>query len=199
MVETSHPTAQKLIETVSSMLDGENPNDILVDEVLKISGVSRGSLYHHFGDFPGLIECTLLSRFTANVEADGKAMRKIAEAATTKEEYWSRIRKLSANTQLPSRAPARAERARLISLATSGGEFAEALAAAQDRLTDELAASITHAQAKGWVNPRLSPRAIALFLQAYSLGRAIDDVAGTHVSNKEWIELIDAVLTSFEA
>ena len=43
MVETSHPTAQKLIETVSSMLDGENPNDILVDEVLKISGVSRGS------------------------------------------------------------------------------------------------------------------------------------------------------------
>ena len=44
-----HPTAEKLIDTVSEMLDGEHPHAILVDDVLSASGVSRGALYHHFG------------------------------------------------------------------------------------------------------------------------------------------------------
>ena len=187
------------METVSTMLDGTNPHDILVDDVLQISGISRGSLYHHFGDFTGLIETTLLARFSANVEADGKAMWQIAESAKSKDDYWQKIRKLSANTQLPSRAPIRAERARLISMASTGGDFAAALAAAQDRLTQALADSISHAQSKGWVNPTFSPRAISLFVQAYSLGRAIDDVAKAHLPNKEWVNLIDTVLATFEA
>jgi AcrR family transcriptional regulator len=180
------------------MLDGSNPHDILVDEVLRISGISRGSLYHHFGDFDGLIHTTLMTRFAANVEADGAAMRNVAESATSKEDYWNRIRQLSAQTQVPSRAPVRAERARLIGMASLGGEFAEALATVQDRLTEVMSEAIAHAQTKGWVNPALSPRALSLFLQAYSLGRAIDDIAGIHVPNQEWVELIDTVLASFE-
>ena len=183
---------------MASILDGSNPHDILVDEVLRVSGISRGSLYHHFGDFDGLVHTTLMTRFAANVEADGAAMRHVAESATSKEDYWNRIRQLSAQTQVPSRASIRAERARLIGMASLGGEFAAALASVQDRLTEVMAEAIAQAQTKGWVNPALSPRALSLFLQAYSLGRAIDDIAGTHVPNQEWVELIDTVLASFE-
>lgn len=193
-----HPTALKLVSAVATMLEGANPYEILVDDVLKESGISRGSLYHHFGDFDGLIHTTLLMRFSANVEADGAAMRKLADSATSQEDYWNRIRQLSAATQIPSRASIRAERARLIGMASVGGDFALRLAAVQDRLTQVMAEAIEHAQSKGWVKPSLSPRALALFLQAYSLGRAIDDISGTHVPNSEWLELIDTVLASFE-
>ena len=75
---------------MASRLDGSNPHDILVDEVLRVSGISRGSLYHHFGDFDGLIHTTLMTRFAANVEADGAAMRHVAESAISKEDYWNR-------------------------------------------------------------------------------------------------------------
>jgi hypothetical protein len=34
-------------------------------------------------------------------------------------------------------------------------------------------------------------------LQAYSLGRAVDDVAETQVPNEDWLALIDVVLRSF--
>jgi AcrR family transcriptional regulator len=189
----------KLVATVATMLEGANPHDILVDDVLKESGISRGSLYHHFGDFDGLIHATLLIRFSTNVEADGAAMWHLADTATSQEDYWNRIRQLSAATQVPSRAPIRAERARLIGMASVSSEFAGKLAAVQDRLTEVMAEAIEHGQSKGWVNPALSPRALSLFLQAYSLGRAIDDISGTHVPNQEWVDLIDTVLASFEA
>lgn len=199
MVESPHPTAAKLMDTVSTMLDSDNPHDILVDEVLRISGVSRGSLYHHFGDFRGLIHATLLRRFSQNVEADTRAMWNIAEHADSKDSYWSKIRELSAATQVPERAPIRAERARLVSLASSDELFAQALAREQERLTQGMADAVALAQGKGWVKSQLSPLAITVFLQSYSLGRAVDDISETRVPNKEWVALIDSVLTTFES
>lgn len=199
MNEAHHPTAQKLMDTVSTMLNGQDPYDVLVDEVLRLSGVSRGSLYHHFGDFPGLIQATLLQRFSVNVDADVAALEKLARDATSKQDYWERIRKLSSITQVPERAPVRAERARLISLAASGNAFADSLSEEQDRLTSAMAAAIQTAQDKGWVKASLSPRSIAVFLQAYSLGRAVDDIAGNKVPNDEWVFVVETALSSFEA
>lgn len=194
-----HSTAERLISTVSDLLDGSTPNEILVDVVLARSGVSRSSVYHHFEDFQGLIEATLLRRFSANVDADAKVMADVAENATSKEEYWDRIHKLSAATQIPERAPIRAERARIISLAASNKRFGENLAVQQDRLTDAIAFSIAQAQVKGWVKPELDSRTIAVFLQAYSLGRAVDDSSSKHVNNANWVALIDQFLTTLKS
>lgn len=198
MTESIHPTALKLMETVSVMLDSANPHDILVDEVLKNSGVSRSSVYHHFGDFPGLVQATLLRRFSQNVDADGEAMMAVVQGSTSKEEYWTRIRELSAVTQLPSRAPIRAERARIISMASSDPDFRRALSREQDRVTRVMAEAIAIAQEKGWVTATLSPLAIAVFLQAYSLGRAVDDLASVNIPNEEWVQLVEKVLGAFE-
>lgn len=199
MTEQLHPTAAKLVLTVSEMLDSEHPHDILVDEVLRISGVNRGSLYHFFGDFPSLIRATLLRRYSANVSADARAMRSVAETAQSSDEYWSNIRELSTHTQVSDRAPVRAERARLLSLSSSDAAFAEALAAEQQTITSAMAESIAVAQQKGWVDAQLSPSAIAVFLQAYSLGRAVDDVSTNHVSDGEWQRVVERAISSFRA
>lgn len=187
------------MNTVSSMLDSGESTVVLVDDVLEKSGISRGSLYHHFGDFENLVHTTLIARFSANVEADARGIWKAVESAKSKEDFWRQIRKLSALTQVPERAAVRAERARLISMATARDDFAASLAKEQDRLTGMMADAIAVAQDKGWVKSTFSSRAITLFLQAYSLGRAVDDIAETHISNHEWVDLIDTVLATFEA
>ncbi len=181
------------------MLDSENPHDILVDEVLRRSGVQRGSLYHFFGDFPSLVRATLLHRFSVNVAADGAAMQAVAERASSKEDYWNKIKELSALTQVPERAGVRAERARLISLASSDTDFAVALASEQQRVTESMAKAIAAAQGKGWVAEHLNPHAIAVFLQAYSLGRAVDDVSAEHLDNEHWQRVVEAAIGAFEA
>jgi AcrR family transcriptional regulator len=192
-----HPTAERLIETVSAMLDSTEPLNIRIDEVLRQSGITRGALYHHFGGFPALVEATLLRRFTANVKSDGQAMHNVADESKTADEYWTRIHELSAVTQLPSRLAIRLERARLVGLAAEESSFSRALAQEQERVTQELTEAIALAQQKGWVRTELNPRAIATFLQAYSLGRVVDDVAATHLPNEDWLALIDFVLASF--
>lgn len=199
MAEALHPTAEQLLATVSAMLDGEHPQDILVDEVLARSGISRGSLYHHFGDFPGLIEAALLRRFSVNVDTDAQAMAHVSTTSTSKEDYWMRMRELSAHTQLPQRAPMRAERARIIALAASNERFGKALSIEQDRLTEAMTSAISIAQEKGWVKPSLNPRAIAVFLQAYTLGRAVDDISNAHVDNNDWLALIEVVTAPLES
>jgi AcrR family transcriptional regulator len=192
-----HPTAERLIETVSSMLDGSEPLGVTIDEVLRQSGITRGALYHHFGSFPALVEETLIRRFAANVASDGKAMRFVADESTSGDEYWARILELSALTQSRAQTATRLERARLLGLAAEESSFSRALATEQERVTEELSEAIAVAQQKGWVKPELNPRAVATFLQAYSLGRAVDDVAETQVPNEDWLALIDVVLRSF--
>jgi hypothetical protein len=63
----------------------------------------------------------------------------------------------------------------------------------QERLTNTLVDAIEIAQEKGWVRTDLDARAIAVFLQAYTLGRAVDDVAVTKVDPEAWNKLIRAV------
>jgi hypothetical protein len=143
------------------------------------------------------VEETLIRRFAANVASDGKAMRFVADESTSGDEYWARILELSALTQSRAQTATRLERARLLGLAAEESSFSRALATEQERVTEELSEAIAVAQQKGWVKPELNPRAVATFLQAYSLGRAVDDVAETQVPNEDWLALIDVVLRSF--
>jgi len=197
MVEKMHATAEQLLAAVSDMLEEEHANDILVDNVLETSGISRGSLYHHFGDFSSLIEAALLRRFAENVAADILAINSITERVTSKEDYWKLILQLSTETQLPERAQKRAERALIISMAAKNEQFGAALAVEQERLTSAMADAIGRAQIRGWVNPDFDRRAIAVFIQAYSLGRAVDDISGTHVPQGEWTRIVSTALAQF--
>ena len=51
-----HPTKAVLVRTVVELLDTQMPSEIHADNVLEISGISKGSLYHHFEDLGELVE-----------------------------------------------------------------------------------------------------------------------------------------------
>lgn len=194
-----HPTKRKLVETVSRMLDGQQPYDVLIDTVLRESGVSKGSLYHHFEDFPDLVEQTLVLRFSDGVDETTHMMREALETSLTADEFWIRMNNLIAFAQDPARAPRRAERARVVGMAGGNERFAALLAAEQDRLTTEITDVVAAAQQRGWVREGLSPQAVALFIQAYTLGRALDDVANTKVEPREWADLIGVVSATLKS
>lgn len=199
MSKTIHPTKERLIETVAEMLDGEHPQEIHVDDVLAVSGISKGSLYHHFEDFPDLIEATLVHRFAAGVDETTRAMTHILTTATGSEDFWDKMYDVTVASQDPARAHFRAERARIIGLAASSDRFRDSIASEQDRLTDAMGELILDAQHKRWVRDDVDPRAIAVFLQAYTLGRAVDDIASNHIDPNEWNRLISIVTDPFRA
>lgn len=196
LTDSLHPTQVRLIDTVSTMLDSNTPFDILIEKVLAESGVSRGSLYYHFGDFPALIEQTLIIRFSRGVDETTSMIRASVEEATSADDFWDRMRALNEFAQNPELAPRRAERARVLGMAGGNERFADLLALEQDRLNAEMTQVIAEAQSKGWVRQGVSPHAVALFLQAYTLGRALDDVADDKVVPDEWAALIMLVTSA---
>lgn len=197
--ESMHPTKRLLMQTVSSMLDSDHPYDVLVENVLKQSGVSKGSLYHHFKDYPELVEQTLAWRFSQGVDESIEMMRSVRDEASNPDEFWQGIEHLTLYSQAPERAKFRAERARIIGVAAANDRFGPMLAAEQDRMTNAITEIIRDVQTRGWVNTAVDPRALAVFIQSYTLGRTIDDIAGEHVSAEAWTNLIRSVTQAFRS
>ena len=194
MPRTPHPTRERLIEVTMSMLDGDHPDKIHVDEVLLVSGISKGSLYHHFNDFGDLIEEALVRRFTLFVDQSIAVITQLMNAATTKEEFVAGLKKVTRLTQDPARYANRFERARALGMAGNNDRFRNGLAQEQDRITAALEDLFRESQNRGWMVPDFDPRAAAVLIQAYTLGQVINDVATVQYDNDSWIALIDRIL-----
>ena len=194
MPRTPHPTRERLIEVTMTMLDGDHPDKIHVDEVLLVSGISKGSLYHHFNDFGDLIEEALVRRFTLFVAQSIAVITQLMNAATTKEEFVAGLKKVTRLTQDPARYANRFERARALGMAGNNDRFRNGLAQEQDRITAALEDLFRESQNRGWMVPDFDPRAAAVLIQAYTLGQVINDVATVQYDNDSWIALIDRIL-----
>jgi AcrR family transcriptional regulator len=194
MAKTSHPTRDRLIETMVELLDGTDPEHITADQVLNASGVSKGSLYHHFEDFEDLLEAALISRFSTNVDATIDHLAAILATASSRDELVAALRKVNEFDQDQSRSRFRLERARAAGLTYSSPRFHDALGAEQQRLTDAFTDLFSEAQNKGWMSSELDARATAVFVQAYTVGRVVDDIAPEKADPQAWVELIMRVI-----
>ena len=190
----THPTKSKLIEAVVSMLDTMDVDDLQVDQVLERSGVSKGSMYHHFTDFAHLIEAAHVYRFSRMIDASIEALVAVMSSSRSRDEMVEGLKKVTRSTQRPELAALRFERARALALAENRHRMREAMAAEQGRLTDAITDICREGQEKGWVRKQLDPRALAVFIQAYTLGKIVDDLAPAPMEPDSWIHLIDDIV-----
>ncbi len=190
MRTTIHPTKERLILTTVSLMEGDHPDKVHVEEVLASSGISKGSLYHHFEDFGDLIEEALIYRFSANVDRNIIAITDMLTSITSREEFYAGLARITVMTQGAELAPIRFERARALGLAGTSDRFRVKLGAEQQRVTDALTDLFREAQLQGWMNSEFDPHAAAVFIQSYTLGKVVDDVTPTPMNPDAWIALI---------
>lgn len=189
-----HKTKLALLETVLELRKSQPYEDITVEQVLEKSGVSRGSLYHHFSDFFELIESAELTRFTKYVDVSIEQITQLVGAATSKSEIIAGVRQITRLTQSPEMRPIRADRLAALVRAEGNSRFRSKLAAEQDRLTSALAELVRTAQARGWFSDEVNPWQVAVFIQAYTLGRAVDEISHSETDIESWNALIDRVI-----
>ncbi len=190
---SNHPTRQRLLTAVVDMMDTTAPEDIHSEYVLQETGISRGSLYHHYEDFTELLEDAMLYRFSAGVEASTGAIQNIVANSGNQEEFLSLLEGVTRATQSRELADSRFDRARMLAMAQYNLRFRAKLATVQDRLTDALTECFAQAQAKGWLNKDFQPRTGAIFIQAYTLGKLVDDISDNHMDNSDWENLITLI------
>ena len=95
---SSHPTKEALIDAVLELLQSEHLVEVTSEEVLEKSGISKGSLYHHFEDFSDLLEQAQVKRF-ANYVDETSAMIIQALQIQDRNKFVEAIRGVTRATQ----------------------------------------------------------------------------------------------------
>ena len=189
-----HKTKQQLIQATSELMDEVGVEEISAAMVLERTGASKSSMYHFFDDFSELLEETFLVRFAASVEASGRAIKEIIQASTTQDGFFTAIEAVTKSSQARENSAIRFQRARMLARSERNDRFHKSLGKIQEDLTDFLAEAFEMAQQKGFVNHDFEPRTGAVFIQAYTLGKVVDDITQVHMNDEDWERLIGTTL-----
>ncbi len=194
MAHDLNETKQQLIQATSELMDAISLEEISAAMVLDRAGASKSSMYHFFEDFSDLLEATFLVRFAASVQASDKAIKEIIDQSTTKDGFFKAIEAVTKSSQARENSAIRFQRARMIARSERSERFRKSLGEIQGKLTESLAQAFELAQQKGFVNKDFEPRTGAVFIQAYTLGKVVDDITENHMKDKDWEKLIGRVL-----
>jgi AcrR family transcriptional regulator len=190
MPSTTHPTKTRLIETTAELLESQFPQDIQVDEILEKSGISKGSLYHHFEDLGELLEAAQVHKYAAWVDRSIGLIVPVLSSAKNRDDIIEGLRVLTTYTQSSEYRATRFYRARTLANSEASERFKVALGAEQDRLTAALEDLVAEAKNKGLFREHLDNRVIAIFIQSYTLGKIVDDIVPEPVAQQNWDNFI---------
>ena len=189
-----HPTRVKLVETVLE-LAGQGPLEKLtVDQVLSAADISRGSLYHHFEDFYHLLEVAEAARFSKYVDLSVRKLRELVDHAQTRDQFIEGLKRSTRATNNADVAWMRKLRVLAIARAYESPRFAQVLGQEQDRLNCAIRDIVAAGHARGLVKSELDSSATAIFIQAYTIGRVVDDITPSHMDDEAWFAIIDAIV-----
>ena len=192
-----HPTAQRLVDTVKEMLKDTAYNNIKSENVLLRSGISRGPLYHHFANFEELIQIAQTQVYQDYVGLLSGALINASTALedpmATREEFANIIR----SSQVANSVSLRRQRVGIVHNATSTKGFSEKLGATQEGLTLQWIKIYQICVDKGWADPSLDPRTVAILLQSTFFGRVLDDISPVHMNGDAWVVTMIRLLDNF--
>ncbi|MEY4741535.1 MAG: hypothetical protein RL672_285 [Actinomycetota bacterium] len=180
-------TVSLVVEAARRALQASGEAAVRVQEISVTTGVSIGSIYHHFGDREGLIRAAYLDQFISSVTADIERLKSwsvsVTSTAELREQYASMLEFLNNHySELPL-----AERAAIVGNALARPELKEAIAEAQTRLVDGLTEVLANLREAGILKEHLVPRAAAQVILGLLHGRVIAELdADTSVSGEDW-------------
>jgi AcrR family transcriptional regulator len=187
-------TMERALVVVGEILDEGGEASLRLADVSRRSGVSIGSLYHHFESREGLIRAARERQFLQSLPTDADDVANLLATASTPEQFAERLEQIIRTTQTPDRAANRLRRVELIGAAAARPELLEAISATQTMVLDVGEALAAAFKERGWLRDGIEPRALALFVQAITLGRVLGDLDQRGVDQEAWAQLLLSAL-----
>ncbi len=189
-----HPTKEIMVRCVIELTKTQGIETITSDQVLEISRISKGSMYHHFKDFAELIEVAETVIFSTVVDDVISRLSTALSISKTREEFLLAISAITYGNQSAEKVEDRLSRITYLAQAISSERMRQSMGAEQERLTQGISDLIREAQERGWASLKLDPLAASVFLQAFTVGRVIDYISDQRVDDESWIFLINQVV-----
>lgn len=177
-------------------MDGDPSKVVPMQTVLEKAKLTSGSLYYHFEDFQDLIDHALVERYTAFTRMGMSGLSSIFDASHSVADVRSALTPLIETRHSEEQRKTRVAVAWIAAQAAVRPDLQKKLLPAQLELTNTISDLIRQGQDRGFVRTELDPEVIAVFLQAYALGRIVDDLAGNIMDSKAWVRFIEAMVSA---
>lgn len=185
----SADTVNRALDTVAAMLQGGGEGCVRLVEISKRSGVSIGSLYHHFGSRSGLIAAARERQFARDRTYPGQIRAEAYIEATTPEEFVSVFEQSLRTSETPVAAEGRMHRFEMLGAAAARPTELPGVVELESDFLSRGEAIGRALHDRGWLKEGVEPRAVAIFLHTLSMARVVRDLDGL-VSEEAWRALV---------
>ncbi len=184
--QRSVPVMQLLIDATNVCINAGGEASVRIKDISATTGVSVGSIYHHFGDRGGLLRATYAHNFSRVVKIEiadiHKWMSGITEIKDIADHYPEMIKFAKAHFSVQ---PA-LERVAIVGNVAGRPDLYQTLAMAQHELTDAVAQVLQLAKDKGVLKAHVHPRAGAAVILGMLFGRVIGELDTDPIDDDEW-------------
>jgi AcrR family transcriptional regulator len=189
-----HPTKKALIDTFLRLAEQQDFSKVRIENVLERSGISKGSLYHHFTDFDDLIAEAKAKVFTSATKRTVDSINFVVNQSKSAEDLKASVRGLIMETLAVEGVLQRQMRARILGASMKYPKLMEHVLVTQQWLTEEITETITNAKYKGLIKQDVDSHIAAVFIQTYVFGKIVDDISYTPVDPDDWADWIMSIL-----
>lgn len=187
---------ERLLAAAVAHLDTRGEAGLRVTDIAAEAGVAIGLIRHHFGSRDGLVAAAQQRRVEGATREDLEGGRALLTQVADNEALLTRLAELTRAVIDRDRADIRLARFAAIATAHGRPEARESIGATLGELLDDLSVLIMEAQLRGLVRRDLDARAVATFLQAYSLGLIVHDL---DPKEPDAAKLTDVIVTAVRA
>ena len=190
-------TIKRLLKYSTAEIKRNGVANYDLDDVLRRSKTSKGSLYHHFGSKNGLIAATQSHTISADIGRDNQSLRAFIEAAKSKDEMLAILDFAIQHGITSDSAEARKRRIQALAFAQHDKHLALQLRNDQIEASEYLAGTLQIAQDRGYFSPSVSCRGFAFWIQGAVFGHLLVEIAEDTNLAEEWTATMRRALDTF--
>lgn len=188
------PKQGRAKETVALVIDAARramrtagESAVRVQEISSETGVSIGSIYHHFGDREGLIRAAYVRQFGESVSADIERLKVWSATVTSVEDLRIRYHEMLSFLAGYYEMMPVSERAAIVGSAVTRADLRAAIAESHTKLTDGLTQVMQNLADANILKEHISPRAAAQVVLGLLHGRVLTEIDNDKsVSLEQW-------------
>jgi AcrR family transcriptional regulator len=188
-------TMSRVMKFAMAEFNKVGPDDFNLDRVLEKSGVSRSSVYHHFGGRHGVIAAVEAKLVEKDIDVNNIGLREFVNVANNAQEILAVIKLEIAQGSKQEDKVTRQRRVSTFVAAQRSELLFEVLQSKQRQATEYLCETLQIATSRGLIKPRVPEMGIAQIMLSLLFGRILVDLVGDETSDQLWTQ---ATLESLE-
>ena len=194
------PDLHEIVEKTIALLERDGAVGFRIEDLIAQTGISKSSLYLHFGDRDGLIAVALESAFARDVRVNVDGAIAIFSKVKTKKQMQQAIPTL-VDAALNLRNDARWQRVMVLSSARYRQDMLKRISDSQIMFNSALEEITRDKQQLGIIRNDLDAREIGVLIQAAIFGRIFRDLDPKmkDANLKNWRKVLISVYESFLA